>query len=395
MGEGPYNLREARLRRGLSQEQAIVRFESIARVLAVEIPARSSLRTLLSMFENNRRAVPGQYRPAFRELYRATDDELGISPSAARASLPVPPALPTELPENASSEILSYLSNVLAEHVKADAVVGPRYLVPAVQSQLPMIDRLCQATRGADRAAMLAVAAQFAEFCGWLYQDSGKPDSAFFWTNHALDYAQELNDPQLIAYVMMRKSNVAAESGKPGYGLGLANAALNAFDTLTPRMRASALRTQANAYAMLSERRNFEASVDQALVQASDGTTQEAPDIAPYCTPSYVAMEAGMSWVQLGQPAEATEAFESSLAVWPASSQTRDRGLCLARLATAAAVQGHTERSCEAGAQALTVARSTGSARIRHQLRSLYDELTPHSSTPAVRDLRAQLNQVA
>jgi hypothetical protein len=69
--------------------------------------------------------------------------------------------------------------------------------------------------------------------------------------------------------------------------------------------------------------------------------------------------------------------------------------LCLARLATAAAVQGHTERSCEAGAQALTVARSTGSARIRRQLRSLYDELTPHSSNPAVRDLRAQLNQVA
>src|SRR6266542_2471580 len=75
MSEGPDHLRQARLRRGWSQEQAIVRFESIARVLAVEIPARSSLRTLLSMFENNRRAVPAQYRPVFRELYRATDDE--------------------------------------------------------------------------------------------------------------------------------------------------------------------------------------------------------------------------------------------------------------------------------------------------------------------------------
>jgi hypothetical protein len=115
-----------------------------------------------------------------------------------------------------------------------------------------MIDQMCQATRGADREAMLAVAAQFAEFCGWLYQDSGRPDSAFFWNSHALDYAQELNDPQLIAYVMMRKSNVATESGKPGYGLGLANAALNAFDALTPRMRATALRAQANGYALLT-----------------------------------------------------------------------------------------------------------------------------------------------
>jgi hypothetical protein len=101
---------------------------------------------------------------------------------------------------------------------------------------------------------------------------------------------------------MMRKSNVATESGKPGHGLGLANAALNAFNALTPRMRATALRAQANAYALLSERRDFEASVDQALVQASNGIAQEAPDLTPYCTPSYVAMEARMSWVQLGQP---------------------------------------------------------------------------------------------
>ncbi len=102
-----------------------------------------------------------------------------------------------------------------------------------------------------------------------------------------------------------------------------------------------------------------------------------------------------MSWVQLGQPTAATDAFERSLAVWPPGSQTRDRGLCLARLATAAVVQGDTERSCEAGAQALAVAHSTGSARIRRQLRSLYDELAPHGSSTAVRDLRAQLNQVA
>ena len=335
MDEGQDRLRQARQQRGWSQEQAIVRFESIARALKVNLPARSSLRTLLSMFENNRRAVPDRYRPVFRELYRATDEDLGISHEDARMSLPVPPALPADLPEQASPEILGYLSNVLAEHIKADAVVGPRYLVPTVQSQLPLIDRLCEATRGPDHTEVLAVAAQFAEFCGWLYQDSGKPDSAVFWTNHALDYAQELNDPQLIAYIMMRKSNIATESGKPGYGLGLANAALNAFDVLTPRIRAVSLRTRANAQALLSERRDFEESVDQALIQASEGTAQEAPDLAIYCTPPYVAMEAGMSWVRLGQPGSAVEAFDRSLAAWPSGRQTRDRGLCLARLATA------------------------------------------------------------
>jgi hypothetical protein len=394
MGERSDNLRQARKRCGWSQEQAIVRFESIAHALDVDVPARGSLRTLFSMFENNRRSVPDHYRPVLRELYRATDEELGIS-QVASVSLPVPPALPADLPEKASPEILSYLSNVLAEHVKADAVVGPRYLVQAVQSQLPLIDRLCQATRGTDRSEVLAVAAQFAEFCGWLYQDSGKPDSAVFWTNHALDYAQELNDPQLIAYIMSRKSNIATESGKPGYGLGLANAALNAFDALTPRIRAASLRQRANAHALLSEQQEFEETVDQALIQASAGTAQETPDVAMYCTPPYVVMEAGMSWVRLGQPGSAVEAFERSLATWPSGGQTRDRGLCLARLATAAAVQGNTQRSCDTAAEALTIARSTGSARIRRQLHSLYHELSPHGSDPLVRDLRAQLVPVA
>jgi hypothetical protein len=51
---------------------------------------------------------------------------------------------------------------------------------------------------------------------------------------------------------------LSTESGAPGHGLGLANAALNFSDVLTPRMRAVCLRQRANAHALLSERRDFE-----------------------------------------------------------------------------------------------------------------------------------------
>ena len=261
-------------------------------------------------------------------------------------SLPVPPALPADLPEQASPEILGYLSNVLAEHIKADAVVGPRYLVPTVQSQLPLIDRLCQATRGPDHTEVLAVAAQFAEFCGWLYQDSGKPDSAVFWTNHALDYAQELNDPQLIAYIMMRKSNIATESGKPGYGLGLANAALNAFDVLTPRIRAVSLRTRANAQALLAERRDFEESVDQALIQASEAPPRKHriwPSTAPRRTWRWKRACRGYGSASPGRPSRrSTGALppghravrpETAACAWPA---WRPPPRCRATLSAAA-----------------------------------------------------------
>lgn len=394
MNADSHPLRQMRRRHGWSQEQAIVRLENLGRSMDVEMPVRSSLRTLLSMFENGHRPVPASYRPVFRELYRVTDEELGWA-GAEQDSLPVPPPLPCDPPDRPSPEILAYLSNVLAEHVRADALVGPRYLVPVVQSQLPLIDRLCQASRGSDRRDVLVMGAHFAEFCGWLYQDSGRSDAAVFWTNRALDYAQELNDPQIIAYILMRKSNIATDFGEPGHGLGLANAALTASGALTPRMRAVSLRQQANAYALLRERPEFERSIDLALAQAADGIKQDKDDLAPYCTPSFVAMEAGMSWVALGQADAAVEVFEQSLESWPAGRETRDRGLCLARLATASAVQGNTGRSCQAGVEALAIGRTTGSARIRRQLTALCRELAPHAHDPLAGQLRAQVAEVA
>jgi transcriptional regulator with XRE-family HTH domain len=352
-------LRQARQRRGWSQEQAIVRLENLGRAMGIELPARSSLRTLLSLFENGHRPVPEPYQPVLRELYRATDEELGWD-KTRHDPYPVPPALPSHPPEDPSPEILAYLFNVLAEHIKADMLVGPRYLVPVVQSQLPLIDRLCQASRGADRGKVLAVGTRFAEFCGWLYQDSGQRDSAVFWTNRALDYALELNDPQLVAYVTMRKSNIATDYGSPGHGLGLANAALTAAEVLTPGQRAVCLRQEANAHALLSERTEFEKAVDLALAQAAASDGQETDDLAAYCTPSYVAMEAGMSWTRLGHPEEAVKVCEESLAKWPEGQETRDRGLCLARLAVASAVQGDTDRSFQAGTEAVAIGKSTG-----------------------------------
>lgn len=193
---------------------------------------------------------------------------------------------------------------------------------------------------------------------------------------------------------MMRRSNIATESGSPGHGLGLANAALNAYHILTPRMRAVSLRQRANAHALLLEQREFEESIDLALIQAADGASQATPDLAAYCTESYVAMEAGMSWARLGRTGPALNIFERSLDTWPAGGQTRDRGLCLARLATVAAAQGDIERSCLAGAEARTIARSTGSARIRRELHALYNELAPHVSDSSVQDLRAHLIRV-
>jgi hypothetical protein len=102
-------------------------------------------------------------------------------------------------------------------------------------------------------------------------------------------------------------------------------------------------------------------------------------------------MEAGMSWVDFAKPDLAINIFHDSLRTWPSDSQVRDRGLCLARLATASAVQHDVESAYEAAAEAIAIAQLTGSARIRGQLVSAYNQLKPAGNHPAVQELGHQL----
>jgi predicted Zn-dependent protease len=196
---------------------------------------------------------------------------------------------------------------------------------------------------------------------------------------------------------LMRKSNIVTEAGTPGHGLGLANAALNAAANLTPSIRAVSLRQKARAHALLHERSDFERSIDEALANAQDADkdSDSLEDPARYCTPSYVTMEAGASWTEFGQPDRAIAVFRDSLDRWPERSQVRDRGLCLATLSTAYAAQGDAIGACEAVAEALAVARSTGSARIRSQLVSAYERLRLIADDSSTGEVKHQLAQLA
>jgi hypothetical protein len=108
-----------------------------------------------------------------------------------------------------------------------------------------------------------------------------------------------------------------------------------------------------------------------------------------------VEMEAGISWMKLGSPDIAASVFRNSLRAWPDHAQMRDRGLCLARLSTALAREGDVDEACKAATEALTVAYSTGSARIRSQLRACVGSLRPLAGHPAVQELAHQLSSLA
>lgn len=388
-------LKTARVHRGWSQSRLAAALEQAAHTLSriKDLPAggRQTLIQYISYFENGKRAVPDRLKPIFREAFQATDEELRFTEPAKSSSIVTPPALSADHLRSSAPVIISSLQLTLSANVQADALIGPVYLLPAVEAQLPVIEQICRETRGADHEEALRFGSRFMQFCGWLYQDSGDYECAMYWTDRSLEYAAELDDRQVISYVLMRKSNIATDSGNPGYGHGRANAALKRDYELTPRLRAVALRQRAIAYAMLNEPVNFAQDVENALIHATIGESQDEADLAPYCTPSYVQMEAGAAWLRLNAASSAIPVFEDSRTQWSAVEQTRDRALCLARLATAYAATGEPELACSAAEDLISVADGLGSARVTAQIAALRTSLSQWHKDQDVADLLHRL----
>jgi tetratricopeptide (TPR) repeat protein len=211
------------------------------------------------------------------------------------------------------------------------------------------------------------------------------------WTDRALDYALELGDQRVIAYTLMRKAMIATENGNPAQGLGIANSALKDSDALTPRLRAVILRQRSYSHAVLGEVLASARDSDEAIIEAIAGVKQGEADRAPYCTPTYAAMEAGASWVLLGHPKTALPILEKSRSEWLDHTQVRDYALCVSRLATAYAAAGELEQAYAAAEEVVALALGLGSRRVVGQLDLLYRRLGRWRQDPAVAGVRGRL----
>lgn len=387
-------LREIRLDKGWTQGELIDALMAAAQRLGTPSPSPTSWKTLISMYENGRRPVSPEHRALFREVCEATDEELGFGSTTHSATarggtfLSAPSAATGRTPLPVNPEMLGYLTSVFQQHTQAEPLVGPQFLLAPVGSQMPLIEQMCREACGQLRQEVLRVGARYAEFLGWLHQDTGHTDEAMRWTRLAMEYAQELGDPTVIAYMLQRRSNIATEAGHAGHGAGLALAALRYASELSPRIHAVVLRQLANSKACLGEADESERAIELALAAAGKG---DEDDLAFYCTVSYIEMEAANCQVRLERPDQAVVTYEKSLRHWPAV-QERDRGLCLARLATANALLEDVEGAHRAAEQALHIARRTGSMRILDELYRLQPRLARWRKLVEVSELNRELD---
>lgn len=281
--------------------------------------------------------------------------------------------------------LAAHLRGSLRHYVAMDNLTGPRPLLAVVAQQIAFIEQLLANATGSDRADPLDAAARFTEFAGWLHQDAGDLRAAMHWTNAALDYAHEVGDARMVCYVLMRKSNIASDAGRPDQAMAFAEAGLAEPRHLTPHLRAVLLRQQAHAFALRREH----AACARCLGMALDCALRDDDfELVGYCTPGYIEMEAANCWVELGRPRRAIDTLQRGLCSWQPEFR-RDLGLGLARLGLAYACAGELDHAWAFAQHSLGIATETRSARTTRQLTRVHRHLCGRAELPARRLARA------
>lgn len=289
-------------------------------------------------------------------------------------------------PRHVDPALVDYFQTQLEGHYRADMFLGPHDLIGTVSAQYELIERLVRSAKGETRRALLRVGAAYAALVGWLYQDAGDLGAAAFWRGITQEIAMRSRDPHLIGYSLVNQAQVRTDLGDGNGVIDLCEATLEDAGRLAPKVRVMALQQQAHGASLVGDRTGVDRLIDQA-----GGLLARVDDDLPWgnaCrrTPGYLEVQRATCYGRLGLGGESGALWSQVLDAVPETAR-RDRGVYLARHATAAAVGGEPDQAVEIARTAVEIAVETRSARMRRELGALERAMRPWQDAPVGRGL--------
>ncbi|MFF7635643.1 helix-turn-helix domain-containing protein [Kitasatospora sp. NPDC008050] len=274
-------------------------------------------------------------------------------------------------------------------------ICGPATVLPLLAAQLGTLRELAGRAAASDRPLLLALAARYAEFAGWMAQEAGSDRAALHWTEQAVALAEAGADRQLAGYAQVRRALITFYAGDAVQTVELARLAQH--PALPPRIRGLAAQREAQGHALAGDRTACLRSLDQAralLARAAAETPQAAGESGPTLGTTQLADPAAMvtGWClhDLGRPGEAAVVLDQEYArIAPEALRTRARyGM---RRALAHAAAGEIEHACALAGELLALTGTVPSATIASDVRRLARELSRFRANRAVRALQPAL----
>lgn len=301
------------------------------------------------------------------------------------------------IPESEVSSVfdvdpLEHFQQVKKTLMDSDNLFGAGSVIQSTQEQISTIQRFRQSYRGAGRQKLLQIQTQFADLCGWAYQDSCDYRASLYWSGRALEWSHMCGDREATSFILARRSHLAADMGDPTEAVEAAEAALQMMSGESSRVTVFALTCAAHGHALQRD------SVDCERTYAMAQDLLERQETDPSCPwallldRSYIEVHRARSLALLADYAGAVKSFQQAISALP-HGYRRDRGVYLAREAVAHVGNGDAEQACTVGFQALTIGAETGSGRIVGELESLDAALKQFPLTSSVTDFREAMNE--
>ncbi|CAO5248807.1 helix-turn-helix transcriptional regulator [Frankia sp. AgKG'84/4] len=268
--------------------------------------------------------------------------------------------------------------------------VAPGFLLPALIAQTYTLRELAVQAGSRQRPEILRLGSRYAEYVGWLTQESGDDSAALWWTRRAVDLAAAGGDESLAAYASVRHALVTLYRGKGDETVALARQARSA--ALPPRIRGLAAQREAQGHAINGDHASSLRCLDDARdLFAAAAVDDGAPVVGSTHLIDPASMITGWCLLDLGRPGEAADVLDRETARIPAHAR-RTQARYGTRRARAHATAGQIDHACALVRDLLPDLLTVSSATVIADLRQLARTLGRHPRNRSVQALGPELS---
>ncbi|MEH6378840.1 helix-turn-helix transcriptional regulator [Streptomyces sp. KLMMK] len=261
---------------------------------------------------------------------------------------------------------------------------GPGAVLPSLIAQTHSLEQLAAGSGAGSRRALLVLASRYAEYTGWMAQESGNDEAALWWTDRAAEYAAAGHDRGLTVYALVRRALISLFRGDVGQAVELAGHALGS--DVSPRVRGLAAQHLAQSHAVGGDYTACMRALDRARDLLALASEDPVAVIGTSQLTDVVSMFTGWCLYELGRPQQAAETLDRETAGIPAHA-LRTRARYGVRRALAHAAAGEIDHACEVVSELLPSVGTVHSATIVTDLHRLSRVLGRHPRNPSVRAL--------
>lgn len=289
-----------------------------------------------------------------------------------------------------SAELLRVSRSLFDQYRRLGQMADSAMVLPVLIAQTHTLREAAGTADSVTRQGLLRLGARYAEYVGWLVQETGDDQGALWWTRQAVELAAAGGDRHMAAYALVRRALVTLYRDDAAQTISLAQQAQEG--QVPRRIRGLAAQREAQGHAINGDYDACMRSLDRARTLLSSRIDDgEEPVIGTTNLSDPVAMITGWCLRDLGRPREAAEILDRELArVAPQAVRTRVRyGV---RRALAYATAGEVDHACALTRDLLDGVTTVGSATIAADLRSLARVLGRHPRNAQVRELSPELS---